>query len=186
MKRARQFTEISISAMEKQSTLAKSRLCIGMTPAEVQELAPFVQSYHLDAGTDIYEEGDTEAFLCLIVQGVVNIYKNLGEPGEKTLAILGVGETVGEMAVIDEMPRSASARAAVESTLFAFTRRNLLEFYKSSPRTWAKLIYNIAMLLCQRLRDTNKILASTSYNIAPPAAPTSSPSHQMDFIDEVK
>ena len=159
MKKPREFRETAVSPMEKQATLGKSRLCVGMTVAEVQDLAPFIQSYHLEAGTEIYEEGDTEAFMCLIVYGTVNIYTNYGMIGEKKIATLGVGETVGEMAVIDEMPRSASAKSTTESSLYALTRRNLMEFNTKSPHAYAKLIYNIALSLCLRLRETNKIIS---------------------------
>lgn len=143
---------------EKHLTLAKSLLCAEMTSAEIKDLAPFVQTYALETGTEIYEEGDTEAFLCLIVSGSVSVYKVLDTLEEKQLAVLGVGETVGEMSVIDEMPRSACAKATTPATLYALTRRNLIEYKKSAPISFAKLIYNIAVLLCQRLRETNKLV----------------------------
>lgn len=157
--------------MEKNSTLSKSRLCVGMTPQEVQELAPFIQSYHLEAGKEIYEEGDTEAFLCLIVSGTANVYKSSEISGETSIAELNVGETIGEMAVIDELPRSASARAITEMTLYAFTRKNLLEFYGKSPQAWSKLIHNIAVLLCHRLREANKFIENVLLNNASNAEP---------------
>lgn len=159
MRKARQFSEMAVSYNEKASTLKKSRLCVGMSMDEVNSLVPFVTPFHLDAGTDVYQEGDTEAFLCLIVAGKVNVYKNYDTVSQKTLAQLGVGETVGEMAVIDERPRSASAIATEESTLYSLTRRNMMEFSKVQPATWGKLIYNIAVMLCNRIRQANVIIS---------------------------
>jgi len=107
----RAFTEVVISDYEKLKVLSKSHLCAGMNRNEVQMIAPYFQSYQLAAGTDIYEEGDQEAFLCLIVSGSVNVCKDHGMPSEKIIITLGPGETVGEVSVIDEQPRSASVVA---------------------------------------------------------------------------
>lgn len=160
MKRRREFTEIVVSDYEKISILAKSLLCRGMLRDEVQVLAPFFQTYHIDSGTDIYQEGDTEAFLCLIVSGSVKVCKEYGGPTEKMISKLGAGETIGEMSVIDEKTRSASVIATSESILYAITRRNLVELHGSSQTIWAKLIYNIAVCLCHRLRQTNDMLSN--------------------------
>jgi CRP-like cAMP-binding protein len=158
MKKTRQFREIAVNHNEKTATLKKSRICIGMNFEEVQALAPFITPFHLDSGTDVYEEGDTEAFLCLIISGAVKSYKSYGLPTQRTLAELGVGETVGEMAVIDEQVRSASAIAITESILYAFTRKNMLEYNKIQPLAWGKLMHNIAVMLCKRLRRANDMI----------------------------
>lgn len=158
MKRKREFTEIVVSDYEKISVLAKSHLCRGMLRDEVQVLAPFFQTYHLDPGTDIYQEGDTEAFLCLIVSGSVKVCREQGAPTEKVISKIGAGETIGEMSVLDEKARSASVAATSETILYAITRGNLAELHGSSHTIWAKLIFNIALCLCHRLRQTNDML----------------------------
>ncbi|MEI6306822.1 MAG: cyclic nucleotide-binding domain-containing protein, partial [Deltaproteobacteria bacterium] len=105
-----------------------------------------------------YEEGDREAFLCLIVSGSVKVCKSYGMPTEKILITLGPGETVGEVSVIDEMPRSASVVANSDTILYALTRNNLIGMCNASHILWAKLIFNITLSLCNRLRHTNDML----------------------------
>jgi|GEM_PF-1158535 len=154
----RAFTEVVVSDYEKLNVLAKSHLCAGMSKGEVQLIAPYFQAYQLTPGTDIYEEGDQEAFLCLIVSGSVNVCKDRGMPSEKIIISLGPGETVGEVSVIDELPRSASVVANTDAVLYALTRRNLIDMCNSSQMLWAKLIFNITLSLCARLRHTNDLL----------------------------
>ncbi len=157
----RAFTEVVVSDYEKLKVLSKSHLCVGMSSSDVQTIAPFFQTYQLAAGTDIYEEGDMEAFLLLIVSGSVNVCKDYGMPSEKVIVSLGAGETVGEISVIDEQPRSASVVANTEAVLYALPRRNLVEMCNSSNSLWSKLIFNIAVSLCARLRHTNDLLVET-------------------------
>jgi len=154
----RAFTEVVVSDYEKLGVLSKSHLCTGMNRNEVQSIAPFFHAYQLAAGTDIYEEGDQEAFLCLVVSGSVNVCKDRGTPSEKIIITLGPGETVGEVSVIDELPRSASVVANSEAILYALTRRSLVDMFTSSHLLWSKLIFNITLSLCSRLRHTNDML----------------------------
>lgn len=157
----RAFTEIVVSEFDKHKVLANSHLCAGMSSSEVQTIAPFFQTYQLEAGTDIYEEGDMEAFLCLIVSGSVNVCKEYGMPTESVIVSLGPGETVGEVSVIDERPRSASVVANTDAVLYALNRRNLVEMCSKSNSLWSKFIYNIALSLCARLRHTNDLLVES-------------------------
>ena len=154
----RAFTEIVVSDFDKINVLSKSHLCAGMNRNEVQSVAPYFIAYQLAPGTNIYEEGDVEAFLCLIVSGSVNVCKDSGLPSEQVIITLGPGETVGEVSVIDEQPRSASVASNTEAVLYALTRRNLVEMYGSSLPLWSKLIFNITLSLCSRLRHTNDML----------------------------
>ena len=159
MAKTRPFNIITVSEIEKINNMKKSILCSGMDANEVQQLAPSFSAYSVDGGAEIYQEGDTEAFLCLIASGTVNIYKNYRQHNQKLLSTLGDGETVGEMAVIDERPRSASAVAPSKAIFYALTRRNLNELLLNTPTIWGKLIFNISALLCNRLRYTNDMLA---------------------------
>lgn len=188
--RKRAFTEVVVSDYEKFKVLAKSHFCTGMNKNEVQLLVPLFHSYHLDPRTDIYEEGDTESFLCLIVSGAVDVYVGFGMPSEKVISTLGPGETVGEMSVIDELPRSASVVANTETILYALTRRSLVELSNSSPGLWAKLIFNIAVSLCHRLRQANDMLADALADNDTPPLPSrplsSSPLHKQPFLKAVE
>ena len=79
--------------------------------------------------------------------------------GDKVITTLGAGETVGEMTIVDEQPRSASAVAVSYSVVYALTRSSLNEIHNKSLPIWAKLFFNIAVNLSYRLRNTSEMLS---------------------------
>jgi len=154
MKRRFNFTEIAVTDNDKRTILSKSHLCNGMDSSEIQFILKYFHSYQIDSGSMIYTEGDEEAFLFLIVSGTVNVIKD----DNKVISKLSAGETVGEMTIIDELPRSANAIAASEVIVYAITRTGFNELNTVSIQIWAKLLMNIAVCLSNRLRQTSKLL----------------------------
>jgi CRP/FNR family transcriptional regulator, cyclic AMP receptor protein len=79
--------------------------------------------------------------------------------GERILAILGPGALIGELALVDGQPRSASVSSIRESELSFISRAVYEEFVREHPETNR----HIMTLLAQRLRDTNSIVAAASF-----------------------
>jgi CRP-like cAMP-binding protein len=79
--------------------------------------------------------------------------------GERILAILGPGALVGEFAMIDAQPRSASVTAARDSELSFISRASFEQVAAAHPDVYR----HIVKLLVQRLRDTNNVVAATSF-----------------------
>ena len=154
MKRRFNFTEIAVTDNDKLTTLAKSSLSRGMDSAEIRDIIKYFHSYQVEKGAIIYAEGDEEAFLFLIVSGTVNVLK----ADNKVISELRAGETVGEMTIIDELPRSANAVAASDVVVYAITRASFNELKTFSLEIWSKLLMNIAVCLSSRLRQTSKLL----------------------------
>jgi CRP/FNR family cyclic AMP-dependent transcriptional regulator len=153
------FTEIVVPGHEVLAALSKSTLCRGMDRSEVQLVAPFFQTYVVGEGSKIYDEGDEEAFMCLIASGTIKIMKD----NNRVIQVLGEGETIGEMGIVDELPRSASANAASKAVIYAITRTSLNEIFSKSLPVWSKLFFNISVNLSHRLRQTNEILMHYMY-----------------------
>ena len=70
-----------------------------------------MKQFRFAAGETIFAEGDPSDYAYLIWSGDVEILKSTPK-GDNRLAILGKDEFLGEMGVIDEQPRSATARAS--------------------------------------------------------------------------
>ena len=79
--------------------------------------------------------------------------------GERILAILGPGAVVGELAMIDAQPRSASVIAARNSELQFISRASFDEVAAAQPDIYV----DIVRLLVRRLRDTNNVVAAMSF-----------------------
>jgi CRP/FNR family transcriptional regulator, cyclic AMP receptor protein len=86
---------------------------------------------------------------------------SLGAPngGERILAILGPGSVVGELSMIDGAPRSASVTALRDSTLCFVNQADFDAIGKSNPEIYR----DVMKVLARRLRDTNNVLAASSF-----------------------
>jgi CRP/FNR family transcriptional regulator len=101
-------------------------------------------------GEILFREGDPGDKMYLIKSGSIKITKAGGDV-EKTLAYLKEGDFFGEMAIIDESPRSATATAVEESRLVIIDREAFRNQVKKSP-----LIEYILETLTRRLRATDE------------------------------
>jgi CRP-like cAMP-binding protein len=107
-----------------------------------------------DSGQTVFKEGDPGVEAYLIREGYVSIWKMDG--GRKVeLATRGPGEIIGEMALIDDRPRSASITAKGKVEAEVITRNELKDMLTHSPEP----VVHILRQLLERLRDTNELAA---------------------------
>jgi CRP-like cAMP-binding protein len=126
---------------------------------EIEKLAEYLQSRHVKKGMVVFREGDRDATLFVIAEGKVGVFKAGAHKQDLPIATIGVGHTLGEMALIDGQARSAGAVAAEDLVLLAITRADLDRLTNEHPRLAVKLVLKVAKLLSQRLRQTTSNLA---------------------------
>jgi len=103
-----------------------------------------------NAGTVIFKEGQAGTFMYLVKSGRVAI-----AVGANIVEVVGPGGTFGEMAVVDQSPRTARAGAVEESELLAVDRASLIEVVKKQPAIAMALLRGVA----DRLRHMNEKLS---------------------------
>ncbi|MBE7440720.1 MAG: cyclic nucleotide-binding domain-containing protein [Spirochaetales bacterium] len=96
------------------------------------------------AGTVLFEQGQVGAHFYLIRSGNVQIYKTTPDQGELILATLGEGDIFGELALVGDQPRAASARCSTDATLAVASSDNLEAMIRSNPDFASKLIRQLA------------------------------------------
>ena len=126
---------------------------------EIESLAAHLQLRRCAKGDPVCREGEVDPALFIIATGSVSILKHDAGDHEKLLAKLGPGQTLGEMALLDGQPRSATAVATEDLVLLVFTRPALDKLVEAKPRLGVKLIWKLARFLSQRLRQTSGALA---------------------------
>ncbi len=126
---------------------------------EIERLAAYMQSRHLERGRLLFREGDRDATLFVIASGKVGIIKAGANHHDHPIATLGPGHTIGEMALVDGQPRSAGAVAVEDVVLLVVTRADLDRLTDEHPRLAVKLLLKVGRLLSQRLRQTTSNLA---------------------------
>ena len=108
----------------------------------------------VDVTTDalFFDEGDKGDRFFVFIKGHAVVEKRNGDSGWQQVAELGPGETFGEMAIVDGLPRSARVRATTDSVALALTQKSLDGY----PELAAGLYRNIARIQSQRVRKYNE------------------------------
>lgn len=105
--------------------------------------------------TIIFPEGDVGDKFYLILSGAVRISRTVPGMGEEALAILRAGSYFGEMALIDEFPRSADARCHETCKLFVLKKEDLEDLLFVDRDLAYEILWNFVRTLSGRLRETN-------------------------------
>ena len=100
-----------------------------------------------EPGTVIFKEGDRGKVMFAVLEGEVNIVKS-----NVLLATMGPGEVFGEMALVDDSPRSADAVAKTACKVAAVDDRSFLRMVAYNPQIALQLM----SLLSERLRKANE------------------------------
>ncbi len=141
------------------SARAGSHLLSGLPEPISTELFEKARIVQLAADKVLFLEGDPGDGCYRVEQGLVKVSFISSNGGERILAILGPGAVVGELAILDELPRSASVTAIRDSQLRFISRQQFAAVAKSHPEIYR----HITSLLAARLRDTNMAVAAASF-----------------------
>lgn len=117
----------------------------------------FERSY--EPGEMIFEQGQPGAAIFLIMEGEVSV-EIVKENVVTSLALLEKGSFFGEMALLDESPRSAFARCVVPTRTLALYRNDLSQLIHTDPLTACHIYRCLARIVGDRLRSTNELVQS--------------------------
>jgi CRP-like cAMP-binding protein len=148
--------DISTQAME---FLAKSRLFARLEVAELRTLEGYLVSFEVDAGKTLMHEGDQGNYLALVTDGELQALKTNAKGEEVVIATLKPSWIIGEMAIVDGQPRSATIRATRDSSVVVLTRDNFLRMKDSHPTLSIALLGEIARELSLKLRRMSEFAA---------------------------
>lgn len=123
----------------------------GLDEAHLEALAQVTVSRRLPKGVTVFFEGEQGDSLYIVRSGCVKIYRVAEDGREKTLALLSNGEFFGEMALLDEEPRSAVAETLDSTTLYILHRNDFRRLLAEN----ASMSLQILRVMTRRLRQTN-------------------------------
>ena len=126
-----------------------------LSEADLQTLAALCETREMGEGTTIFLENMPGEALFLIRKGIVRISKMFAEGDEKTLVVLGPEDIFGEMAIVDGLPRSATARVTEDAELISLKKKDFEALCKKDPGLGLKLVMNIVRVFSKRIREAN-------------------------------
>ncbi|UCF31613.1 MAG: cyclic nucleotide-binding domain-containing protein [bacterium] len=123
--------------------------------SDLEVIAPYFESRQYPSGATLFEEGDAGDFIAVIRSGEVEVKKQTEFAGRWViLAQLGKGSILGELAMFDSHPRSATVLILEDSELLVLTRDNLELFFQEHPQLGVRLLKGICRILSLRLRKS--------------------------------
>lgn len=140
------------------TVLKRVPLFASLSESDLQNLAGLLRPKGIAKGESLFRQGDEGTALYIIMQGRIKISLSRGME-KMTLAILGQGEFLGEMALLDGRPRSADAVALEDSRIYALNRQDFLSFLISKDNA----VRAILSALSARLRKTDDLLAEMCF-----------------------
>jgi CRP-like cAMP-binding protein len=133
-----------LSPDEVTALLARVPLFAGISDESMARLAAVTGEQEFEPNHFIVLQGQVGTGLYVVVQGSARVVR-----GSDELAVLGPGDFFGELAVIDQQPRSASVQAVEATRVLALASWDLLDLLESDP----KLALNMMRGLAARVRE---------------------------------
>lgn len=141
------------------AALAELSLFDNQGSAELQLLARYMEFGRFLSGQAVFLEGEQGAGACFVVEGQLDVVKEDASGKRQKIARLGPGRAIGEMALVDGAPRSASVVAASDGALLWLRRSRFEELLAEHPAVGVRLLRRIARLMSLNLRRTSAVVA---------------------------
>ncbi len=116
--------------------------------------------HELAANTTVFKEGAHGNYVCFVVDGTLQVLKSTDNGRESVIATLSEGQSVGEMAIIDGLPRSATVKSVTPASLLLLKRDDFNSLLSKHPEVAAKILKALARMLSIHLRKTSGELSN--------------------------
>lgn len=144
---------------EMNQLLAKVELFTELSPDELAAVASVASTRSVAKDTVIFHGGDAADAVYVIASGKVKVVTTSTDGKEFILTVLGAGQVFGEMALVEEAPRSASVVTLTAVELLAIKREDFHHLLNTSPGISRSLL----AILSRRLRRANSKMESLAY-----------------------
>lgn len=135
-----------------ESMLREITLFNNLSAADLTILKNYLNLVEIGKGAMILTEGAPGDFACFIIKGTLEVIKSSRKGTEKTIGILSTGDFFGEMAIVDELSRSATVKARTDAVLMMLTQGNFNLLLKENPHIGTEILKEISRNLSLRLR----------------------------------
>ena len=152
---------IDLITDESREIISRSQLFISLKSEVIAGILENAYEMEFKAGQLFIKEGDPLKGLCIVLDGEASIEKINSVTGEAIeLQTRSVGESLGEMTLIDQDTRSVSVRAKSDVKIAVINLEYMSSIFDEDPTTLATVAINIARILSNRLRESDEISAS--------------------------
>lgn len=140
---------------EIESILYKIPLFQDLNKRELGLIKRILHKREYRSGEVVFHQGDPGLGMYIIVRGIIKIVCG---PENNLITELKEGDFFGELALLDDAPRSATAIAKEPSLLLGFFKPELLDIITRNPKLGCKVLFKLAWIIGERLKKTNEQL----------------------------
>jgi CRP-like cAMP-binding protein len=133
---------------DKIEALRKAPLFEGLSKKELGQLARVSEDMEIPAGTTLTKEGELGHEFFVIVDGQTEV-KRKG----KNLGTRGAGDFIGEIALLEEVPRTATVKAKTDLRVFVLTSKDFHHLLEESPNVERKVLRTLAKRVAELSED---------------------------------
>ncbi len=126
---------------------------------ELDILSKHMNYMEIMRGSYLFTEGDKGNYMCFVVRGLLDVLKKTNNGDYRVVARLGKGNTIGEMSIVDNSPRSASVVARQPTVVILLTKKGFDILTGQYPTLSITLLKKIMRLLSLNMRRTTSKLA---------------------------
>lgn len=137
----------------REAVLRRVPLLAGIGDTALAQLAAASHVTTVDRGEILFVEGEPSTRMFVVLSGRVRIFRNSEAGAELVLSHAGPGESIGELSVIDELPRSASAQAVERCRVISVPADQMREALSQSPGAMLAVARHLAVTV-RRLTGT--------------------------------
>jgi CRP/FNR family transcriptional regulator, cyclic AMP receptor protein len=134
------------------------RVFPSLPPDEVIQLWPYFSVYCARQDSAVFRQGEIGDYMLFTVDGMIKVMGDTDAAEPEVLALIGRGETLGEMGVVDDAPRSATCIALHDTVFAVLTSGELRRLSNEQPRLALVVYGHIARTLSARLRRASEAL----------------------------
>lgn len=126
---------------------------------QIGAIAAQMRVMRLDEGQQLFAEGEHGDYICFIVSGTLEVVKRSQHGHMVYVSTLHRGRSIGEMALTDSLPRSATVIAQTPCTLLVIAHEGFDQILENSPRAGVSLLKSLSRVLSLNLRRVSGELA---------------------------
>lgn len=150
------------AAKDELEALRSVPLFKDLKDGDLKRVLKLLHVRHYEANEVVFREGQTGAGMYILKQGEVDIVTRAKDESELLLVKLVAGQFFGELALLEDAPRSATSVVRKPSVLLGLFQSDLSHLVERDSRLGARVIWNLARLTGARLRDLSSAVRSRS------------------------
>lgn len=145
--------------MPYEDVLARTEFFADADPDVLRDIAAHAVERSMVRGNVLFREGDMPDALYIVLRGRIAVVNRSADGRESVLALMEPGDLFGEMGMLDDLPRSAGARALESSSVLRVPYEPVVDLLRADPT----LLWGVVRLLAGRLRNMDEALADSVF-----------------------